>query len=479
MKNSKIINILNKLCNKDLIRLQEYLVSPIFNKNLAIPKIADVLLSFKDDFDNPILTYEYLLKKVYSKGDQKIEKLRNDLTLLFKSIKQFLAFDELLKSETLQDTALLKALRQRNMVQLFEKESEKLKSKVIEQSNNKKLFDYLFFHEMDSFFVDKGSRKYDSNLQLKMNALDSFYLATKLRESCEMLNRNAIYQEKYNIGLQAFLDEGFEQEQANYNETIQIYYSTYKMLKSDERKDFEQLVNLLESSGSTMPYENLRELYIHAQNFCTRKINNGNKEYFQDMFHIFEKMIASNLLLVDGFIPHTTYKNIVSVALNVEQQEWTYEFIEQHKSFLRPEVQQSAYNYNLAKYNYTIGSSDEAVQLLQSVNYEDHYYQIDSRYLLLKIFYETDVHESLLYQIDAFKLYLKRNKDFNITTREVIITFLKLLRKTAVLKNRKPYLGKEDFKNRYDKLKQQFTQNQNIPYRKWLELKLDNLSDEN
>ncbi|MEZ5009743.1 MAG: hypothetical protein R2753_16465 [Chitinophagales bacterium] len=478
MNNSKVIKIISKLSNKELGDFSAYLASPYFNKNTILFNIVEVILSFKTNFDDPKLTHDYVMKSVYSKENRKIDRLRNDMTLIFKHLKQFMAFEEIRASDIQTDLALLSALQNKEMNTLFEKESDHIKSTLSESKEPQKdLYQFQFYDELDKFFLSKRTRVYDENLQLKMDALDSYYLTVKLREACEMLNRNAIYQKQYQLGLSKFLDDFLANEPLDlYNSTIRIYYATYKMLKSNERSDFEYLLNLLETDTEDIPAEQVRELYIHAQNFCTRNINKGNKEYFNDMFNIFQKLISNNLLMVDGFIPHTTYKNVVTVALNIEENEWVQNFIESHKANLKEDVRESAYSYNLAKYNYEVGLIDEAVQLLQSVHYEDDYYQIDARYLLLKIFYETDEHESLLYYIDAFKLYLKRNKDFNIDTRELIITFLKLLRKTAILKHRKPYLNKSDFQLRYKKLENQFIDNQNIPYRKWMETILQDLN---
>lgn len=467
MDNSKVIQVLKKFSNKELEHFADFTNSPYFNKNATVHTIYLQLKERLNKKTTQSLSYDDLLKSNYSKKEQRIEKLRNDLSVLYKLIKQFLAYQNLEQTDFTFDLAMLKAAQSKQETQLFEKESVRIKLKLDSQDHNS-FASFQFYDLQDEHFQHKRLRKFDENIQHKMDALDEYYIGLKIREACEMLNRNAIYQQKCAIRLAEIFDIISENNEiAQFKASTQIYFLVYNMLKSNERADYLKLVDSLENSD--IPKSEMREFFIHAQNFCTRKINAGESSYFEDLFELFKQLIDKELVLVDNQIPHTTYKNIVTVALNVQQHKWTLDFIEAYAQYLKPNISRSAYSYNLAKYNYQVGDFETAIDLLQSVDYEDNYYQIDARYLLLTIFYETNEHEALLYQIDAFKLYLKRNKNINIKTRDAIIGFLKMLRRTAVLRQRKMVLALDVFESRLAKLKADFEANNQLPYRNWMQ----------
>jgi len=52
----------------------------------------------------------------------------------------------------------------------------------------------------------------------------------------------------------------------------------------------------------------------------------------------------------------------------------------------------------------------EAVRLLSRVEYDDPFYALDSRSLLMKIYFELGEYEVLRSLCESFKIYLKRNK---------------------------------------------------------------------
>jgi hypothetical protein len=64
----------------------------------------------------------------------------------------------------------------------------------------------------------------------------------------------------------------------------------------------------------------------------------------------------------------------------------------------------------MANVLFNSGKLNDALKLLREVNFNDLYYQLDSRVLLLKIYFEQEDHETLDYHLEAFKTFLMRNK---------------------------------------------------------------------
>ena len=85
-------------------------------------------------------------------------------------------------------------------------------------------------------------------------------------------------------------------------------------------------------------------------------------------------------------------------------------FIEEYNDQLDPRYRKNAYTYNMAYYHFFLGEYDETLTMLRSVEFTDVYYHLDSKSLLLKTYYELGETEAFLSLVEAFKIYIKRNK---------------------------------------------------------------------
>ena len=61
--------------------------------------------------------------------------------------------------------------------------------------------------------------------------------------------------------------DGIEFDLSQYDPLVAIYYATYQMLRSNEKRAFKALLQVLEENKSALEKQELRELFIHAQNF--------------------------------------------------------------------------------------------------------------------------------------------------------------------------------------------------------------------
>ena len=107
---------------------------------------------------------------------------------------------------------------------------------------------FNYHRELDTYFITKGGRSYNENLQLKNDYLELFFIAKKLKIACDMLNRNRILGSDYKIRL---IDELFvylNQTDIRYKEEpiIQIYSAILNMLlKKDDDIEYQKVKELL------------------------------------------------------------------------------------------------------------------------------------------------------------------------------------------------------------------------------------------
>ncbi|MEM7040176.1 MAG: hypothetical protein AAF570_24625 [Bacteroidota bacterium] len=75
------------------------------------------------------------------------------------------------------------------------------------------------------------------------------------------------------------------------------------------------------------------------------------------------------------------------------------------------------------------GAYSNAKKLLREVEFTDVYYHLDSKALLLKTYFELRDWEPLESLIEAFRIYLRRNKMISDYQRKVYLNFLKFAKK--------------------------------------------------
>lgn len=481
MNQSKLIKSLQALSLKEFKELKAYLFA---NRSSHHPDLSRFLKVLEECLRSEAsIDKQMVFVRLYGTSVHFQEKkIRVLSSFLFQAVKSFLAGKELTGQVFLEDLLALAQLRKRRVEEVFSKQHKQIK-RQIEQSPLRDS-DYFFTsyelaREANGFYGQQHLRKLDDSLQEKMNALDAWYLSQKLKESCEMLNRQNVFSIAFRNpmleDILVFLQKG---EHSFWDvPSVRIYYQIYLCLSQGTEEHYLELVNLLGELFPFFQHEEARGLYKHAQNFCIRRINQGESEYLGKLFQLYQKQLENEVIFDRGELAHTDYKNIVTVGLRLREYDWVKDFIYELKERVQSSYRENVFNFSLASYYFETGQAKQAIRLLQGVSFTDVYYQISARQLLLRIYYDTDELESALYQIDAFGVFLRRNREISSKNRTQQINFLRWLKHLIRLKDRQYMLSEEAFQIRWKKLNANIhasTQTSNL---EWLKLKISELGE--
>ncbi|MEL7221883.1 MAG: hypothetical protein AAGJ93_11220, partial [Bacteroidota bacterium] len=231
---------------------------------------------------------------------------------------------------------------------------------------------------------------------------------------------------------------------------------------------YPQLVAALHTYHSRFSQEEMLELYRYAQNFCIRRINQGQRRYLQSLFELFQAQLATGINIINGYLPPPDYKNITTVGLQLGESDWVKGFLEEYKTYLPPQEQENSYNYNLAVFYYSTQAYGQAIDHLKEVQFTDAYLAINSKIILLKTYYIQADYYAFYYLLDAFKISLRRNKKVAAKNRLAFSNFLVQFRKLAQLKEHQPYWSKQVCQEKGEKLAQKIEDITHLYDRKWL-----------
>jgi len=441
MQSSKLIQLIGSLTKKELKDFQLFTSSQYFNKNQNLVLFLEHLLEYAPSFQSNLLEKESFFARHYPNetfDEQKLRYLQSDLTKL---IEEFLAFQEFQQDKFRRKYYLMQSLNKRNLDKFFLQELD-----LVRQLNSKEPYRdsgyYFNEHQISElsyqYTSEKRNRAFDSSLQEVIDNLEITYLARGFRYYCEMINRRNILSVDYKLSFFDQMVKYLGNELFDFVPAIRIYRLIHVSLtEPDNIANYNLLLSELEKSGHLFNPTEQRGMYVFAQNFCIRRINRGEDGALREIFQLYKMMVDRNLLYEGNYVSQPDFKNIVTTALRLDEVEWVNHFIEEYRSKLNPEFSENAYTYSMAWVHFSRKEYDKALRMLLRVEFNDVYYHLDSKSLLMKVYYEMAEFDAFFSLVDAFKIYLRRNKFISDYQRETYHNFILIVNRLMKVKSGK------------------------------------------
>lgn len=276
------------------------------------------------------------------------------------------------------------------------------------------------------------SRKHKPAFAEVMHHLDAYYLSKKLQLCCEIVNQQLFFGGDENL---TFIDEvQMMAQKFQDSPAVRIYDITLSLLtKPDNDNLFSILRTFISENARNFPAKEINEIYFYVKNYCIRKINSGDTDYYNELFLIYREILDNKQVMKLDYLSQFEFKNIVSLALRLKEFDWCKGFIKRYINHLRPDERKNAFTYNMAYFHFISGNFRETIRLLREVEFTDVVYQLDSRIVLLKCYYELREFDAFYYHASAFRLFLLRNKNLSDRQKTINRNLIKYL--TALSRN--------------------------------------------
>ncbi|MCO6493385.1 MAG: hypothetical protein J5I98_33500 [Phaeodactylibacter sp.] len=432
MINSKLVDALRQLDTRERTKFRELVHSPFFNKNRKVRRLTDHVLEYAPDFQDEALEREKVHAAVFGARAPYDElRLNNVISDTLQLAYEYLAQQAWRQEEPVRRAYLMKAFFQRRMERHIPHNARRYRQ-VLEKSDGRSC---QFFHhrqllagQMDRHALLHEERGYNEHLQEMNDALDLYYFCSKLRIACDMANRNKAIRASYQCHFIDTLLEAFGQAPPWLREepALQAYLQTLLMLRGEEENHYREARRLLLQNPHVFPREELNDLYDYVQNFCVKKINSGQTQYYEQILDLYKEMLNRGLLLRNGFLTQWTYINVVTAGIRLRDFEWTSHFIHAYREHLAPEVRDNVYNYNLAALEFERGNYQQALQSLQDVEFSDAFYHMAAKIIQLKSYYELEEAEPFFSLLEASRKYIRRNRQLSDYQKQSNAGFLKI-----------------------------------------------------
>jgi hypothetical protein len=363
--------------------------------------------------------------------------LARRMSELLKLLEKYLSVDHYLQQPLDQQLDLMTIYNQLELSKHYDEASRKARKllRAYPYRDEQYLHYQYQLQEVHNQHTQQYKREYREHLQEVANTLDHFYLAAKLRYSSEMINARQVLDLQYDLQLGDEVIAWAQQPTTKLPLLAGAYLKTLLLLKEPTNEQyFNDLLALLRQSEALLPPAELKNLYTYLLNFCTRRINNFRDEaYYQHFLDINELLLKKGLLLEEGVLAPWRFSNLVTAGLRAGHLDWVYNFMQSYRKVLPDDFKENIYNYNMAHYLYWKGDYGKAQLILNRLDLRDLLLAVAAKNLLAKIYYETGQTELLLSFLEAYRIYIHRQRLARQKLKNQIRNFIDFTRKLSKL----------------------------------------------
>lgn len=353
---------------------------------------------------------------------------------LQKLVDQFLALEQWQNTPAAVESDLVQAYRQKGLERHFKDalqsaktslERQPLRNSAYYAHTGALLWEEARYHSLPH----PGDEQY--LIGLSDNA-DLIWLTRKLRYLCLHTAYRTRFNSDRTLSLRREVEDILERYAFLENTAIATWYYCLKMLELPEAAEyFSRFKQGVLTHGLLFQQDELRDFHLFAINYCIRRVNEGQTDFFHDIMDFYKDGLTRGHLLDKGVLSHFTYYNIVAAGLHTREYEWVEDFIPRYRNALERSYRDSAYSFNLARLKFARKAYDEALQLLQHSNYHEPLLNMAAKTMSLKIYYALGELEVLSAHLEAFIKYIRRKPGLGYHRNN----YLKLARHTQKLIN--------------------------------------------
>lgn len=481
MINSKLTDALRQLDTRERTRFRELVYSPFFNKNSKIRRLTDYLLRYAPGFQDPALEKESIYPVVFGAEVPYDElKLNNVISDTLQLLYEFLTQQALEQEPPTKRAFLMKAFLRRRMERHIPQSARRYRQLLARSEGRSHQYYYhrqLLAGQMDRHALLHQERGYNEHLQEMSDALDRYYFCHKLRTACDMASRNKAINAGYECHFIDTLLRAFENGPAwlRQEPALQTYYQTLLMLREEEERYYREVRRLLFRNPHVFPKEELNDLYDYVQNFCVKKVNSGQTQYYEQILSLYKEMLGRQLLLRNGYLTQWTYINILTTGIRLQDLEWTEQFVRTYREHLAPEVRDNVYTYSLATLEFERKNYQQALQSLQDVEFSDAFYHMAAKIIQLKSYYELEETEPFFSLLEASRKYIRRNRQLSGYQKQSNASFLKIAGKLNNLRLQLGVGSQQRLQPQLRQLEQELAQAKAVANKGWLREKVREL----
>lgn len=460
MEDSALLEIISSLSAVEVRAARRWLQSPAFTLRAEPLALFNHCWQYQNA-GQPVVASG--LSKVLNTTDDK--RIRREMSELLQHLRDFLAWQEMKKDPVRHEFYQLKSVSRRGLEKNFTlalREAEKTGATVGEAALSRHLIDFQI--NLEKYHWDLSHRRAQVFPFESLSAsLNNWYTGQLLQLTCMAQAQGTVHRTERSESIEwvsALLPVIPGQLHLN-TSAVALYHLGYVMLAHPEMPEhMSNFRDLLEKNLENLPTDDARGLLMMAINQGIRSINAGDRDAIRRTMEFYQLGLEKRLLHDEsGNLSRYTYNNILMTWLALESWDQARNFLEKYRDDLATGERRNIYDYNLAIYHFRRGEFDQSLDLLRGVSFSDPMYNLESRKMLLKIYFEQGAYDALESLLENMLTWLRRHSELGYH-RE-------MYRNLAVFTGRLMRLAPSDKEGR-NRLKKKIRETPLVAERNWL-----------
>jgi len=201
----------------------------------------------------------------------------------------------------------------------------------------------------------------------------------------------------------------------------------FAMLKEYSFRDFAKLNNSEKFSR-----------FNYLIDYCIYKMELGHLEFLRESFNLYTEALDRKIFHSDpddkniGLI---FFRNFVTIGLAAKEYKYVENFISQYGDGISGEMKSDLLELSHAMLDYEKRDYDKALERISRVSNLFPLFRLSTKFILAKIYYDTNQYDSFLSLIDTYRHYLKNDKIIPAHTRDAHTLFINYTSRLAKFKS--------------------------------------------
>lgn len=412
MIESKLIRLMSIFSDEERRKLRKWIKSDFVNKNKDIVfffEFIDTRSAYTDRTVSKEKAHEYL----YPNAVYHDLRIRHLIWMTTEIVEQFIIYNSVVQQPALSGQLLAQYYAENELYKFASQVTEESIS-FIAKSNLQNAAFHLQQYQIQALSYHLQSRNNRSNvfnLQQVIDHVTVFSIIETLKYACIVQSLHKISETTIdNHLLQATLTL-LENPAFLKNAAIRIYYNIYLVIRDEDETAFQLFLKDLKKNNQHFTVHDLKDLYLLAINFCVKKSNQNLVDYTREAFELYIYAIQQGYLLEHQQISRFSFTNVVTLGIKLQEYVKTEKFIQQYADCIDKEYRKNTVDFNSAKVFYSKAQAQKALKILLTNEFKDVLWNLNAKYLVLKILYETKDLETFSVYLKAFKMYIKRKSN--------------------------------------------------------------------
>ncbi|MEN0045605.1 MAG: hypothetical protein AAF806_00965 [Bacteroidota bacterium] len=440
MVKSQLVELLRNFDKKEIRDCRKWLNSPYHNQRQDVIDLFEYFFSKKYLNRDKKLSKEIVFSYLFPQEEYDDAKIRQSMYFLLKAVEEFLIYNKIESEEIRNKVILAEIYREEKKLNKYASKSLEIANNLLEKEAHKDIEfhwnNYLIRREEVDFTTEHGRFDGTEKFLQSLKAFDLNYAAIKFRDLCvSFFDKNVKLNDIEKKIISVFSEYADQIDPADYPAVV-IYHQLYKILQNPNDELFESLGIMTIRYKNDFNDDDKRNIFLLIINHCIRQMNSGKRQYIKEAFRFYKIGIEDQFLIENGVIDRYLFRNIVSVGVSLKEFGWVSNFIEKNQQYLEPEYKESYVNFCFGVLYYRSAKYEQAMRYLAQYEHDDILLNLNSKAMLIKMYYELEEFDTLEFLLESSKVYLRRKKGVSDNLRAL---YNNIIRYTSKLLRVNPY----------------------------------------